>query len=69
MRPVSVVAKGPGSEIEQLRACLRGRWRQAARAVMVLLSAQGLSAAQIAVLNRPIQQPGKSSALGSASTR
>ena len=50
MRPVSVVAKGPGSEIEQLRAGLRGRWRQAARAVMVQLSLQGLSAAQIAVL-------------------
>ena len=50
MRPVCVLAKGPGSEIEQLRACLRGRWRQAARAVMVQLSLQGLSAAQIAVL-------------------
>ena len=50
MRPVCVFAKGPGSEIEQLRAGLRGRWRQAARAVMVLLSAQGLSAAQIAGL-------------------
>jgi transposase len=50
MRPVCVFAKGPGSEIEQLRASLRGRWRQAARAVMVLLSLQGLSAAQIAVL-------------------
>ena len=50
MRPVCVFAKGPGSEIEQLRAELRGRWRQAARAVMVLLSLQGLSAAQIAVL-------------------
>ena len=42
MRPVSVFAKGPGSEIEQLRADLRGRWRQAARAVMVLLSLHGL---------------------------
>ena len=50
MRPVCVFAKGPGSEIEQLRAGLRGRWRQAARAVMVQLSLQGLSAAQIAVL-------------------
>jgi hypothetical protein len=38
MRPVCVFAKGPGEEIEQLRADLRGRWRQAARAVMVLLS-------------------------------
>ena len=50
MRPVCVFAKGPGSEIEQLRAELRGRWRQAARAMMVQLSLQGLSAAQIAVL-------------------
>ena len=50
MRPVCVFAKGPGSEIEQLRVGLRGRWRQAARAVMVLLSLQGLPAAQIAVL-------------------
>ena len=38
MRPVSVFANGPGSEIERLEADLRGRWRQAARAVMVLLS-------------------------------
>jgi transposase len=50
MRPVCVFANGPGSEIERLRAELRGRWRQAARAVMVLLSLQGLPAAQIAVL-------------------
>src|SRR6266705_6347865 len=50
MRPVCVFAKGPGEEIEQLRVSLRGRWRQAARAVMVLLSLQGLPAAQIAVL-------------------
>ena len=50
MRPVSVFAKGPGSEIEQLRADLQGRWRQAARAVMVLLSLHELPAAQIAEL-------------------
>jgi hypothetical protein len=50
MRPVSVFAKGPGSEIEQLRAQLRGRWRQAARAVMVLLSLHGLPPSQIAKL-------------------
>jgi len=50
MRPVSVFAKGPGNEIEQLRADLQGRWRQAARAVMVLLSAHGLPPAQIAEL-------------------
>jgi hypothetical protein len=41
MRPVSVFANGPGSGIEQLEADLRGRWRQATRAVMVLLSLQG----------------------------
>ena len=50
MRPVSVFANGPGSEIEQLQADLHGRWRQAARAVMVLLSAHGLPPAQIAEL-------------------
>jgi transposase-like protein len=50
MRPVSVFAKGPGSEIEQLRAQLQGRWRQAARAVMVLLSLHGLPPSQIAKL-------------------
>jgi len=50
MRPVSVFAKGPGSEIEQLRSDLQGRWRQATRAVMVLLSVHGLAPAQIAEL-------------------
>ena len=50
MRPVSVFANGPGCEIEQLEADLRGRWREAARAVMVLLSLHGLAAAQIAEL-------------------
>src|SRR6267154_3266628 len=50
MRPVCVFAKGPGEEIERLRADLRGRWRQASRAMMVLLSLQGLPAAQIAGL-------------------
>jgi hypothetical protein len=50
MRPVSVFAKGPGSETEQLRGDLHGRWRQATRAVMVLLSLHGLAAAQIAEL-------------------
>ena len=47
MRPVSVFANGPGSEIDQLEAGLRGRWRQATRAVMVLLSLHGLPPAQI----------------------
>src|SRR6185437_1206818 len=55
MRPVSVFAKGPGSEIEQLRAQLQGRWRQAARAVMVLLSLHGLPPSQIA---EPAPRPG-----------
>ena len=50
MRPVSVFAKGPGSGIEQSEADLRGRWRQATRAVMVLLSLHGLLPAQIAEL-------------------
>src|SRR5581483_4068529 len=50
MRPVSVFAKAPGSEIEQLRAELHGRWRQAPRAAMVLLSVHGLAPSQIAEL-------------------
>ena len=50
MRPVSVFANGPGCELERLRAQLRGPWRQAARAVMVLLSLHGLPPAQIAEL-------------------
>jgi transposase len=50
MRPVSVFAKGPGRETGQLEADLHGRWRQATRAVMVLLSLHGLQAAQIAAL-------------------
>jgi len=50
VRPVSVFAKGSGSEIERLRGDLHGRWRQAIRAVMVLLSLHGLPPAQIAAL-------------------
>jgi transposase len=50
MRPVCVFANGPGEEIERLGSELRGPWRQAARAVMVLLSLRGLPAAQIAAL-------------------
>ena len=50
MRPVSVFANGPGNEIEQLRAELHGRWRQATRAVMILLSLHGLPPSQIADL-------------------
>jgi hypothetical protein len=50
MRPVSVFAKGPAGAIEQLQGNLRGRWRRATRAVMVLLSPHGLPPAQIAAL-------------------
>jgi transposase len=50
MRPVSAFANSPGSEIERLEADLRGWWREAARAVIVLLSAHGLPSAMIAEL-------------------
>ena len=50
MRPVSVFAKGPAGEIGELQASLRGPWRQAARAVMVLLSLHELAPSQIAGL-------------------
>ena len=50
MRPVSVFANGPESEIGQLRSDLHGRWRQATRAVMVLLSLHGSPPARIAEL-------------------
>jgi len=50
VRPVGVSAGGPGGGIEQLRGELRGRWRQAARAVMVLLSLRGLPPSRIAEL-------------------
>jgi transposase len=47
MRPVSVFAQG-GCQVErQVRARLHHQWRQAARMVMVLLSVQGWSPAQI----------------------
>ncbi len=50
MRPVSVFAIRPAGETGQLREDLHGRWRQATRAVMVLLSAHGLAPTQIAEL-------------------
>ncbi|MFI6887398.1 IS630 family transposase [Streptosporangium canum] len=50
MRPSVVFANAPAVSIEHLQAQLRGRWRQATRAVMVLLSLHGLSAVQIADL-------------------
>jgi hypothetical protein len=54
MRPVSVFANGPRSEIEKLQACLHGRWREAARAVMVLLSQHGLAASHLQVDERAL---------------
>jgi hypothetical protein len=48
--PGQVFANGPECELEQLRGDLHGRWRQATRAVMVLLSLHGLPPAQIAAL-------------------
>ena len=50
MPPVSVFASSPGSQPEEVRRLLRGRWRVPARAVTVLLSLHGLPPAQIAVL-------------------
>ena len=50
MRLVSMFAKAAGSEIEQLRGGLQGRWRKAARAVMAPLSLRGLPPSQIAKL-------------------
>jgi transposase len=50
MRPSVVFANSPPREIEQLRARLRGPWRQGLRAVMVLLSVHGLPAGEIAAL-------------------
>jgi hypothetical protein len=47
---LSVFTKAPGSDVEQLRGDLHGRWRQTTRAVMVPLSLRGLPVAQIAVL-------------------
>jgi transposase len=49
MRPVCVFAND-SEEAERLRAALRGRWRQATRAVMVLLSLHGLPPGEIAAL-------------------
>jgi hypothetical protein len=66
MRPVSVFANGPGSEIEQLRGDLHGRWRQATRAVMVLLSLHGLPPAQIAELLTATRPPCVAGSAGSA---
>ncbi len=50
MRPPTVFANASDSECQRLRSLLRGPGRSTVRAVMVLLSLQGLSPAQISVL-------------------
>ncbi|MBL7625867.1 IS630 family transposase [Frankia sp. CN6] len=50
MRPPSVFANRSTCDVEELRGDLRGRWRVALRAVMVLLSLHGLTSAEIAGL-------------------
>jgi len=50
LRPPTVFANASARERAQLCQLLRGRWRPALRAVMVLLSLHGLSPAQIAAL-------------------
>ena len=50
MCPASVFASSQPCQIEQLRDRLRGPWREALRAVMVVLSLRGLAPAEIAVL-------------------
>jgi transposase len=50
MRPACVFASSQPCQIEQLRDRLRGPWREALRAVMVLLSVRGLPPGEIAAL-------------------
>src|SRR5690349_19524053 len=50
MRPALVFANLSAADRQRLVAVLHGPWRQALRAVMVLLSANGWSAGQIADL-------------------
>ena len=50
MCPVVVFANSASCEAGQLRARLRGPWRQGLRTVMVLLSVHGLPAGEIAAL-------------------
>jgi transposase len=50
MRPAHVYANLSGQDHQQLVDALHSQWRVAARAVMVLLSANGMPAAQIAQL-------------------
>jgi Homeodomain-like domain len=50
MCPAVVFANSRSCETGQLRARLRGPWRQGLRAVMMLLSVRGLAAGEIAAL-------------------
>ncbi|KWW98047.1 transposase [Carbonactinospora thermoautotrophica] len=50
MRPAHVYTNLSDDGYDQLVAALHRRWREATRAVMVLLSARGMTAAEIAVL-------------------
>lgn len=50
MRPASVFANPPGPASQHLYHLLHHRWREAARVVMVLLSAAGLTADEIGEL-------------------
>ena len=50
MRPVQVYANLTSFQYGQLVGALRGPWREATRAVMVLLSAKGMSPTEIAEL-------------------
>jgi transposase len=50
MRPAHVYANVSGEQHQQLVAALHRQWRVAARAVMILLSANGMTAGEIAEL-------------------
>jgi hypothetical protein len=50
MRPSTVFANVSAAECDRIRTSLRGRWRVATRALMVLLSLNGWTAVQIAAL-------------------
>ena len=50
MRPAHVYANVSDEQYEQLVTALHRQWRVATRAVMILLSASGMSASEISVL-------------------
>ena len=50
MRPAQVFANPSNEQYHDLVAALHGPWRVATRAVMVLLSADGMTATQISAL-------------------